>query len=245
MLDALLHLPLFASTSDARAHLEQAARDGVSDVICGGTDARATEVAPSTASGPRVHRAFGIHPRHASDQALTEQMRALAARLDSGHAVAIGECGLDGRRGQPPLDVQERTLRAQLAIARERQLPVILHLVGTWSLALALLEEDGPLPGGGVWHAFAGPKEAIARAQALGLAFSIGGLVLQPRARRLHEALPLIAPTLLLVETDMPHDPATPLAAIVHEVARRLGEAPGDVAQRTRANGQRIFRIPG
>lgn len=244
MLDALCHLPLFANAEDARAFLAQAAREGVSDVVSAGTDARHEEALPASPAGPRLHRAFGIHPHEASDQARPAQLRALEARLDEG-AVAIGECGLDDRDGEPPLAVQERTLRAQLAIARARRLPVILHIVGTWARALAIIDEDGPLPAGGIWHAFAGPKEALARAQALGLAFSVGGLVTNVRARRLHTALPLIPPALLVVESDMPHAPPVRLTAVVDEIARRLDHPRDDVAARTEANARRIFRIPG
>lgn len=243
MLDALCHLPLFATDDEALAYFAQGARDGVTDVLCAGTDPRLPE-AFDVAHVTRVHRAFGVHPQHASDDLRDDQMRALEARLDTAPGVvAIGECGFDHRPNQPPLDVQERTLRAQLAIARARKLPVILHLVRTWVRALDIIDEDGPLPGGGVWHGFSGPTEAIARARKAGLALSIGGLVLNAWSRRLHEALPSIPAEMLLVETDMPHDPPVRLAAIVAEVARLRGEDPGDVAKRTDANARRVFAL--
>jgi TatD DNase family protein len=245
--DALSHLPLFATAEDARAYLDQAAGDGVTDAMCAGTEPRRDEWSAHGAQhGVRVHRVFGIHPEHASDDALAAQLRALQTRLDEG-AVAIGECGIDHRDGFPSLKVQARTLSAQLDIARARQLPVILHLVAAWERALDIIEHTGAaaLPAGGIWHAFAGPKEAIARAQACGLAFSIGGLVLNPHARRLREALPFIPPELLVVETDMPHAPPVRLASVVDELARLLGADRADVARRTATNARRIFRIPG
>lgn len=244
MFDALCHLPLFVSPDEARTFLEQARAHGVTDVLCAGTDPTRVELA-YTIEGVRLHRACGVHPEHAQDDARDAQLRALAAKLSDG-TVAIGECGLDNREGHPPLDAQERTLRAQLALARERELPVILHLVGAWSRAMDVLDDDaahhGPLPRGGVWHAFAGPKEAIARAERHNLALSVGGLVLNPHARRLHDALAFIGADLLVVETDMPHEPPVRLRDVVKQVAALLGVPQEDVARRTHDNARRIFR---
>lgn len=233
--DALCHLPLFISPDDAKEFLAAAKKDGVTDVMCAGTDPTRVELA-HTIDGVRMHRAYGVHPEHARDSLRDAQMHALNARV-------IGECGLDHREGNPPLAEQERTLRAQLAIAREKNFPVILHLVGAWARAMDILDEDGPLPAGGVWHAFAGPKEAVARAEKHNLALSIGGLVLNPHARRLHDALPMIAAENLVVETDMPHEPAVRLRDVVAQVAALLGVPAQDVARRTDDNARRVFRV--
>ncbi len=243
--DVLCHLPLFISPDEARTFLERASADGVTDVMCAGTDPTRVELA-YTIDGVRVHRAYGVHPEHARDDVRDAQMRALAAKLDGGIAIAIGECGVDHRDGHPPLDEQVRTLQAQLALARERKLPIILHLVGAWARAMDVLDDDvrahGPLPAGGVWHAFAGPNEAVGRAEKHSLALSIGGLVLNPHARRLHDALPTIAAELLVVETDMPHEPPVRLRDVVTQVAAILGVPTDDVARRTSENARRVFR---
>lgn len=248
LFDSLTHLPLFASPEETRAFLDHAARAGVTDMLCAGTKPTREiilEVPAGRGMRVRVHRAFGIHPEHARASDLDVELAALQRKLDAvaGGVVALGECGLDHRSGQLPLDEQERALRAQLAVARAKKLPVILHLVGAWSRALDILDEDGPLPAGGIWHAFGGPKEAIVRAQRLGLALSIGGLVLNPHSRRLHEAIPLIAPELLVVETDMPHEPPVRLQDVVSQLALVLGVPSDDVAQRTADNARRIFRV--
>jgi TatD DNase family protein len=240
--DALCHLELYSSLEIAAQACLAARGHGVSEIVCAGTDPLTPEAVP--ASPLVIHRAFGVHPQNAEDEALPAQMVALERRLESG-AVALGECGLDAREGMPPLAVQERAFRAQLAIARRRRLPVILHLVRSHAKALAILEEEGPLPAGGVWHSFAGPREAVERALSLGLSLSVGALVFQEGARRLREALPHVPPERLLVETDAPHAALSSLPEILEALAAVRGVPVEELARTTAAAARRAYRLDG
>lgn len=246
LVDALCHLELYSSLEAAHLACAAAAGHGVRSVVCAGTDPRRDEHVPQTPL--RVHRAFGIHPQHADRLALAAQLEALTRRLDMVRdVVALGECGLDLRAGQPPLDVQERTFRAQLELARERGLPVILHVVRAQAKALAILEEvtrHGPLPAGGVWHAFAGPAEAVDRALRLGLALSVGALVFNDGARRLRAALPRIPAERLLVETDAPHAALSSLPEHVAALAALRGVSTDEMARTTAAAARAAYRLP-
>jgi len=242
LIDCLVHLEL------GRCDLDAAQSAGVTDVVTAGTDPliddHIVELVRSRSLHPgsiQVRRAFGIHPEQADDDKLAARMAALEQKLP--HAVALGECGLDTREGMPPLEVQERTLRAQLALARKLRIPVLMHIVRAAAKTLTILEEEGPLPVGGVWHAFAGPKELIDRAVHLGLRLSVGALVMNGAARRLHEALAHIPSDHLVVETDAPDVPLTTLPEIIAAVARERGASVDDVRAQTTANAKSVYRL--
>ena len=91
----------------------------------------------------------------ALSRALDDAMQRLAAELRARGAAALGECGLDrprARSGGPSRERQRLVFEAQLALARELELPVVLHVVGEHGAALELLERVGDLPAGGVVH---------------------------------------------------------------------------------------------
>ena len=99
--------------------------------------------------------------------------RALGAR-------AIGECGLDSgkaKRGGADIATQTRVLEAQLEVARQLRLPVILHCVGAHALLLDVLGRQGELPAGGVLHSYSGSRELIRDYLRFGLCFSFAGIV--------------------------------------------------------------------
>lgn len=250
MIDALCHLELYTSLEVAHLACRAAKAAGVDEIVVAGTEPRAPELLPADTAGLVVHRAFGIHPMSVADDALPAQLAALDAKLDDERerAVAVGECGLDLRDGQPPVAAQERAFRAQLAVARRRGLPVILHLVRAHARALEILEEEqarhGALPAGGVWHAFAGPADAVRRGLRLGLSFSVGALVFNEGARRLREALPGIPLDRLLVETDAPHSALSTLPEHLGALAEVRGEDVDVVTAATAANARRAYRLP-
>jgi TatD DNase family protein len=237
VIDALVHLE---RCDDPTRAAEQAARVGVSAMLCAGVDPRTDRPLPPLQAPPEVWRAFGIHPEAVDDDQLDAQLIALERHLDGAGVLALGECGLDARPGRPPRQVQERAFTAQLALAAQRELPVVLHLVRAHVRGLALVEESGVRHG--VWHGFSGPREAIAPALRLGLSLSVGGLVLNQGASRLRETVPHIPADRLLVETDAPELPPERLVDVVAEVARLRGERPIDVARRTEHNARAVYR---
>lgn len=236
MIDALSHLELCEDPTRAAA---QAARVGVSALVSAGVDPRSDRPLPPMPA-PELWRAFGIHPQACRADALAEQLAALERRLDEPGVVALGECGLDARAAMPPLPEQERALRAQLELAARRALPVILHMVHAWPRALALLEESQVRHG--VWHAFAGPKEAIEPALRLGLYLSVGGAILRTNARRPREAARHIPDERLLVETDAPELPPERLVDVLDELALLRGRSPAELAEQTANNARAAFR---
>lgn len=191
---------------------------------------------------PGAYCAVGLHPWCADALPLADAMAAIAARLHA--AVAVGEMGLDHKRATTPNTRahQLRVFRAQLALARERDLPIVLHVVGAHGAALEVLRADGVPAAGGLVHGFSGALEVAQDYLQLGLSLSVGALAANPRARKLQRTLPAVPADRLLVETD---DGPLPLPAVVAAVAAARGEPTAETARYTSANARALFRPLG
>ncbi len=190
--------------------------------------------------------------------ALDEAMQRLAAELQDRRAVALGECGLDrpkALQGGPSRERQRVVFEAQLALARELALPVVLHVVGEHGAALEILDRAGELPRGGVVHGYSGSAELVERYVAHGLSIGFGARLTGAGARRARESLQRVPRERLLLETDAPDQaPAvegrferarrgTPadLIVVVEEAARQLRVSAAELAQDTARNARRLF----
>jgi TatD DNase family protein len=117
--------------------------------------------------------------------------------------VAIGEIGLDYYRNLSSRQAQHATFRAQLLLAEEVQLPVVIHDRDAHIDVLKILSEHKP-QAHGVMHCFSGTKQMAAQCIELGLYVSLAGNVTFPNARRLHELAAWIDLDSMLLETDCP-----------------------------------------
>jgi TatD DNase family protein len=169
--------------------------------------------------------------------------------------VGLGELGLDrGRRVAPDsLPRQQRAFRAQLAMARDHDLPAVLHLVRCHGAALEILQCDGLPSAGGMVHAFSGSAETARAYAALGLHVSFSTAIARPQSRRLRAACQAVPIELLLVETDSPDQAPTPsghghnepanLELAIAAVALARGEDAVAIAAVTAQNARRLFRL--
>ena len=182
----------------------------------------------------------GIHPWAACEVAPEEALAALADRLD--RVVAVGELGLDHKVARSPSEraVQLQLLRAQLSLARARDLPVVLHVVRSHGAVLDVLKNDGLPRRGGLVHGFSGAPEVASAYLGLGLHLGLGALSLNPRAQRLRASLPKLPESRIVVETD---DSTLPLSAIVAAVAAARHEPASKTARYTTANAEALFGL--
>jgi TatD DNase family protein len=194
-------------------------------------------------ASPGVQVALGVHPcfidEHVDAARLGPRLREAVNRVG---AVAIGECGLDKPAGQLPL--QLRLLRVQLQLARDLDLPVLLHCVKAHGALLSLLQELGPLQG--VLHSYSGSPEMVPAYAKLGLCFSFGGVLSWPEAKKPKLALQAVPPGRLLVESDGP-DPPPPRRrgqAVPKPPPEQQPSEPADVAE-IAALAQKLGQAPG
>jgi TatD DNase family protein len=217
---------------------------------------------------PNVYAAVGVHPNDCADfdDEAVSQLRGLARHPK---VVAIGEIGLDDYWKQVPQDQQLRALRAQLALAAECDLPVILHSrnargdetgrcnadllreIEQWGPAARTRRgEDAIL---GIWHAFSGGLAEAQAAYRAGLVLGLGGPVTFQNARRLHALAPQLRFDRLLLETDAPYLAPHPyrgqrnepvyIPLIAQALADLFGTLPERVADQTTITAGQCFRL--
>ena len=258
MTDSHCHIAGEEFIADLSAVVERARAAGVTRalVILAAEDAaECARAVTVSAAWPDCRFAVGVHPHHAHVYASNPQDAAatVAARLDSlPLARAVGEIGLDYHYDFSPRDVQHAVFRAQLQLARSRDLPIVIHTREAEEDTLRILGDEGGSALRGVFHCFTGDAAAAARALATGFYLSIPGVVSFPKAESLRVALPHIPGDRLLVETDSPYLAPIPhrgkrnepayVAKVVDRVAAARSVAPAVVAAETDRNFDALFR---
>lgn len=197
---------------------------------------------------PDVHPAHGLHPWAAAEPL---DLSALEERLKRPGVVAVGEIGLDAKVEEPDLERQTAVLRDQLALARELDLPVILHVRGAFEPMLEILATDGAPRG--VVHAFSRGPELARRFTDLGFHLGIGGAVTRPTARRPRRSAVTAPLDRILLETDAPSIGLDGVPAgeseprhvvdVCAALAELRGMASGELAAGTSTNARDLFLI--
>ncbi len=175
----------------------------VCGIIEAATTATSSEQAVKLANRfDKLYATVGIHPEEAANASLSdlETLRRLATDKK---VVAIGEIGLDYHYEEYcPREVQKTWFRRQLELAKELDLPVVVHDREAHEDTVALLKEYRPR---GVVHCFSGSVETAKEVLKLGMYIGIGGVVTFKNARKLVEVAAMVPEDRLLLETDAPY----------------------------------------
>lgn len=259
MFDAHCHLSVDRMEPSADMALKLARQVGVTGFLLAGIDPqdwdRQLEL---TTRHSDVVPCFGVHPQRVGeidDDEAHDMVMQLASRLGGPPSLrprALGELGLDRAIcSADSLPRQIQAFRAQLALAREADLPIVLHILRAQEAALTILEADGVPQAGGMVHSFSGPAEMVKRYVRLGLMISFAGPVTYGNARRALEACRAVPLDHLLVETDAPDQTPEPyrpgpnqpayLPAIIHAVAKARNVPDEVVAEATSSNARRML----
>ena len=190
-----------------------------------------------------------MHPHEAAAQPedWLAQVRAFCAHAK---CVAVGEIGLDYYYDFAPRDVQQAVFAAQLELANELALPVIVHDRESHEDTLRLLRQYRPQ---GVVHCFSGSSEMAKECVALGLYIGLGGATTFKNARKPLEVAAAVPADRLLIETDCPYMAPVPLRGkrndstlipyAAQAIADARGETPEAILAQTRANANRLFGL--
>lgn len=235
MIDALTHLDFPALDMTREQVVRDARSAGVERWVVAGTEPSTWDRTSRVSVQTQGILALGVHPWWAS--ACTA---AALAELADRRPAAVGEIGLD--RARDGWDVQVAAFRAQLAVARAIDRPVILHVVRAWPEVRAILLADGLPRAGGMVHGWSGPPDAVPEAEAAGLMISFGTTVLRGRAGKVREAARRVSLDRLLLETDSPeHGEPAALAEVAAGVAACRGEVVQAIARASSDNATRLF----
>ncbi|MEN0062680.1 MAG: TatD family hydrolase [Myxococcota bacterium] len=244
MIDAHNHLDFEAFAADRAAVIAEARASGIVASVLAGTHPETWERTRAVAKEGGDVAVLGVHPAWADRVADWDD---IVAALEKASPVGIGEIGLD-RRVTKDLAWQQAGLRAQLAMARATDRPVIFHCVRAYPELLATIRRDGLPQAGGMIHGWTGPPDRVAEAVALGLSLSFGLAITHAHAPRQAASARATPADRLLVETDCPdtrpskaRGAPTDLMRVIEAVARARGESADAVAQTTHDNAARMF----
>ncbi|HEX5754724.1 MAG TPA: TatD family hydrolase [Arenimonas sp.] len=251
LFDSHCHLDAPEFDADRGDVLARARAANVTDQLVPAVEYAAwPKLAALCAAEPGLHAAYGLHPMYL-DRHSDAHLDALPDWLQQHGAVAVGECGLDFFvEGLDP-DRQRQVFRRQLEIARDLDLPVILHARRAVEETIATIRSVGGLRG--VVHSWPGSEEQARQLYALGFLLGIGGPVTFERANRLRKLVVRMPIEHLLLETDAPDQPDASrrglrnepafLRDVLREVANLRGEPEDRIADATTANARRLFGL--
>jgi TatD DNase family protein len=228
--------------------LKRAEAAGVGAFVCIGVgrDLGAARAAVALAdSRANVFATVGVHPHDAATTTEAD-MEEIARLAEHPRVVAIGEIGLDYHYDHSPRDVQKRTLKRMIGLARQVRKPIVIHTRSAPADTLAILEEENARDVGGIIHCFSEDRAFAARALALEFDLSFSGILTFKTADAIRDAARFAPADRILVETDSPFLAPVPLrgkrcepAYIVHtarylaEIRKTTSEA---IARETTAN---------
>lgn len=253
LIDTHAHIHDKAFDEDRDAVVERMRAAGIQTALTVGCDLADSTRALETARRYGVYASVGIHP-HEAKGAPEDIASAFAPFLEDSHVLAIGETGLDYYYDHSPREAQQRVLRAQIALARDRGYPVIFHHRDAFEDFVSILREAWRPGMRGVIHCFTGDTaQAQTYVREFGMKLGIGGVVTFKSAQPVRDAVKAVGLEHVILETDCPY-----LAPVPHRGARNepayvsvtadalgtlLDTSPQTVADITTANASSLFNF--
>ncbi len=239
--------------ADVHDTLIRAFEGGVDRVVVIGTDEKTSREALVIAelkSPVEIYATVGLHPHDA-----LHDLEPVAALARAGHPklVAIGECGLDYYYEHSPRAAQRRAFAAQINLAQELDLALVIHARDAFDDLFEVLASEG-VPARTVVHCFTGTPKDVEGCLGIGCDISISGVVTFKNAALLRDAVRLVPLERLHVETDSPFLAPVPYRGKTNEpafvtvvgefVAELRDESFATLRDATSANTARLFKLP-
>jgi len=248
--DSHAHYDDEAFDADRDQLLSSLLQNNVSNIINIGADMpssrRSIEIAEKY---PFAYAAVGVHPHDAKNftDSDLDELKVMSAHPK---AVAIGEIGLDYHYDNSPREAQKEVFKKQLCLAKELDMPVIIHSREATEDTLSILKEFTPK---GVVHCFSGSVETAKTVLDMGMYISLGGPVTYKNAVKTVEVAAFVPIDKLLIETDCPYLAPVPYrgkrnsSLYIHATAEKIAEIKGmtveELARITLDNTKRLFNI--
>jgi TatD DNase family protein len=256
LIDTHCHLTFAELAGDIEGVIARSKAAGVIGWITVGTDVEQIKKVLALVSGyDNMYAAVGIHPHYAKDASL-EDISFLKTTAKGEKVVAIGETGLDYHYTYSEVEAQKKIFRAQLEIAAELALPVIVHSRNAFDDTIQILDEFSGKLKNVVIHCYSGTAEQAEVTLEKGYYISFTGIVtFKKKNEEAIEAAKLVPLDRMMVETDCPFISPEPVrnrrpcepAFMVH-IARKLAELKGmdlvDFASKVTTTSKQFFNLP-
>ena len=259
MIDSHCHLADDAFTKDLPEVLERAQAAGLTHALCilaAENPAEAERARELTRLWPALRFGIGLHPHHAGLFSgrlarLIPMVRGVIASIPETRAV--GEIGLDYHYDFAPRDIQQEVFRLQMRLARELDLPIIIHTREAEEDTLAILrDESGGSAVRGVVHCFTGTPGLAEQALELGMHISFAGIITFPKGDNVREVAARVPADRILCETDSPYLAPTPhrgkrneprwVVRVAEDLAAVRAVSVDELRRQTSANYTALFR---
>lgn len=237
---------------DPAGVVSEAAAAGVDALVCVGVSVeRSLACVRLAESLERVWATVGVHPHEAAGglEGLDDLLR---RGKEAGSVVAVGECGLDHHYDHSPRDVQRDVFAAQIALAHDHGLPLVIHTRSAWEETFDLLDAEG-VPELTVFHCFTGGVDEAREALSRSAMLSVSGIVTFGGADELRSAVAATPLASLMLETDSPYLAPVPhrgkrnrpawVADVGEKVAELHGVTTERVAKATSGNARRFYGL--
>ena len=253
LFDTHAHLDADAFDEDREELIASLPEQGLSLVMNPGCDLASSRKAVEMAGRyDFLYAAVGSHPDAAGevDEACIDACRALAKSCSK--VKAIGEIGLDYYYEDIPREIQKKAFRMQMELARELDLPVIVHERDAHEDGMKIVEEFPEVTG--VFHCYSGSAEMAKILVKKGWYIGFTGVLTFKNARKALEVASSVPLDRIVIETDCPYMAPVPfrgkrndpgkLDRMAAKLAELRGISPEEAARITLENGKRLYRIP-
>ena len=250
LIDSHAHLVSLENLEDT---LRRAQENDVEKIVSISSDIPSTETTILLAQQyDYIFATTGVHP-HSADQMCEEVLNGIDRYASHERVVAIGETGLDYFYMSSEKEVQINSFTDQIKISNKHGLPIIIHVRDAHEDMLRILKQENLADPPGVIHCYTGDYETAVKYLDLGFYISFSGIVTFKKSEELREAAKHIPADKILIETDSPYLAPVPHRgkpnepSFVKHVAETVAEVRGisfeELAQLTKANAEKLFRI--
>ena len=250
-IDTHCHLDFEVFDHDRDEVIQRANAAGIDRIIIPGVDVKRW---PKITSLCRQYNClfacYGLHPYYVDNHDRTD-LDKLTDWLSSHQHLAVGECGLDYRNGQPDKDKQQYYFTAQLDIAQQISKPVVIHAVKATHQVINTLKNYPDITG--MIHSYSGSYEQALQLIDMGFYLSFGGAVTYQHATRISDVVKRLPLSALLVETDAPDQPDARhksernepayLSNIINHISGLRNQPSQYIAQQSSANAELLFTM--
>jgi len=260
LIDTHCHLDFDLFDNDRTEVLQRAEENNISDIIIPGTEKiywdRIRNLctghsSEQSSSWPQLHACYGLHPYWVTENN-RQDIESLKGYIDINKPIALGECGLDFRPQHADKKTQLYFFEAQLHLAANAQLPVVIHSVRATEAVIQVIKKFKTLSG--MIHSYSGSAEQARQLIELNFYISLGGSVTYDNASKIKKIAKEIPLTSLLLETDAPDQPdrknqgkrnePSYLVNTLDVISALREESSETIAKQTTANAKTLFRIP-
>ncbi len=251
LFDTHSHIDVDSFGTDRDAAIARARAAGVREQLVPAIEFETwPELRRVCAANEGLYPAYGLHPLLLNAHR-PEHLVRLRDWIEHERPVAIGECGLDFLDPALDRDRQVVLFAAHVRLAREFDLPLVIHARRAVDAVIAALKEMRGVRG--IVHSFAGSPDQARALHKLGMLIGIGGPVTYPRARRLRSIVATLPIEQLVLETDAPDQPMCGrqgernepafLTTVLDAVAQLRGAEPDDIALATTTNARSLLGL--